>query len=103
MKEGFQLEREFLSKVAHCKEPSQPALVSLLKPIGDKIAAVQKFREDHRKSAFYNNLSAISESVPALGWVSVSPAPGPYIKEMSDAGQFFTNRVLKDFKVCLGF
>jgi len=27
-----------------------------------------------------------------------APAPGPYIREMSDAGQFFTNRVLKDFK-----
>lgn len=27
-----------------------------------------------------------------------SPTPGPYIREMSDAGQFFANRVLKDFK-----
>ena len=27
-----------------------------------------------------------------------SPAPGPYVKEMNDAGQFYTNRVLKDSK-----
>lgn len=27
-----------------------------------------------------------------------SPAPAPYIKEMNDAGQFYTNRVLKDWK-----
>lgn len=26
------------------------------------------------------------------------PAPAPYIKEMNDAGQFYTNRVLKDWK-----
>ena len=27
-----------------------------------------------------------------------SPAPSPFIKEMMDAGQFYTNRVLKDWK-----
>merc|ERR1712071_492872 len=45
-----------------------------------------------------NHLSAISESIPALGWVTITPAPGPYVKEMNDAGQFYTNRVLKEFK-----
>jgi hypothetical protein len=24
--------------------------------------------------------------------------PAPYVKEMNDAGQFYTNRVLKDWK-----
>merc|ERR1719228_2481209 len=38
------------------------------------------------------------ESVSALGWVVVVPTPAPYIKEMNDAGQFYTNRVLKDWK-----
>ena len=33
-----------------------------------------------------------------LGWVAVSPAPAPFVKEMNDAGQFYTNRVLKDWK-----
>ncbi len=28
----------------------------------------------------------------------MSPAPAPYVKEMNDAGQFYTNRVLKDWK-----
>jgi len=27
-----------------------------------------------------------------------SPAPGPYVREMLDAGMFYSNRVLKDFK-----
>jgi hypothetical protein len=30
--------------------------------------------------------------------VAVSPAPAPFVKEMNDAGQFYTNRVLKDWK-----
>ena len=27
-----------------------------------------------------------------------SPTPGPFVKEMSDAGQFYGNRVLKEYK-----
>ncbi len=27
-----------------------------------------------------------------------SPAPAPFVKEMNDAGQFYTNRVLKEWK-----
>ncbi len=27
-----------------------------------------------------------------------APAPSPFVKEMNDAGQFYTNRVLKDWK-----
>ena len=27
-----------------------------------------------------------------------SPTPGPYIKEMLDAAQFYMNRVLKEYK-----
>merc|ERR1711962_524206 len=64
----------------------------------DKISEIQAFREKSRRSDFFNHLSAISESVSALGWVVVAPTPAPYIKEMNDAGQFYTNRVLKDWK-----
>merc|ERR1712027_211839 len=51
-----------------------------------------------RRCEYFNHLSALSEAIPALGWVTVSPAPGPFIQEMNNAGQFYTNRVLKDFK-----
>jgi len=73
-------------------------MVKVLGPTSDAIQAVQTFREKNRTSAHFNHLSAISESIPALGWVTISPAPGPYVKEMNDAGQFYTNRVLKEFK-----
>ena len=52
----------------------------------------------HRKSPLFNHLSAISEGIPAFGWILVSPTPAPHIKEMSDAAQFYANRVLKEFK-----
>lgn len=35
---------------------------------------------------------------PELLLLCQSPQPGPYVKEMSDAATFYTNRVLKDYK-----
>uniref|UniRef100_A0AAX7U1I2 Adenylyl cyclase-associated protein n=1 Tax=Astatotilapia calliptera TaxID=8154 RepID=A0AAX7U1I2_ASTCA len=70
----------------------------LLKPISDHIQEIQSFRERNRGSSLFNHLSAVSESIPALGWVAVSQKPGPYVKEMNDAATFYTNRVLKDYK-----
>lgn len=98
VKSAFGAQREFLTCVSRCKQPSPQMLESLLKPTSQQISAVQQFRENHRTSDLFNHLSAISESIPALGWVAVAPAPGPYVREMIDAGMFFSNRVLKDFK-----
>lgn len=72
--------------------------MQLLSPTSEKISSIQQYREKNRASPFFNHLSAISESIPALGWVAVSPTPAPYVKEMNDAGQFYTNRVLKEWK-----
>jgi adenylyl cyclase-associated protein len=96
--QAFKAQREFLSISSKSKQPGGPALQQLLKPTSDKISEIQAFREKSRRSDFFNHLSAISESIPALGWVAVAPAPSPYVKEMNDAGQFYTNRVLKDWK-----
>eukprot|EP00090_Calanus_glacialis_P028935 TRINITY_DN4639_c0_g1_i1.p1 TRINITY_DN4639_c0_g1~~TRINITY_DN4639_c0_g1_i1.p1 ORF type:complete len:458 (-),score=169.70 TRINITY_DN4639_c0_g1_i1:850-2223(-) len=96
--QAFKAQREFLSTSSKSKQPAGPALQQLLKPTSDKISEIQAYREKSRRSDFFNHLSALSESIPALGWVAVAPAPSPYVKEMNDAGQFYTNRVLKDWK-----
>lgn len=49
----------------------QMELHDLLKPISDHIQEIQNFRERNRGSRLFNHLSAISESIPALGWVAV--------------------------------
>ncbi|XP_055331462.1 adenylyl cyclase-associated protein 2-like isoform X2 [Paramacrobiotus metropolitanus] len=94
----FALERDFLVTAANHKKPSDATLKSLMEPIANRIQAIQDIREKNRASKLFTHLSAISESIPALGWIAVSPTPAPYIKEMIDAGQFYTNRVLKDYK-----
>lgn len=95
---ALQTQRTFLKMAATHQEPAQTEMQDLLKPISDHIQEIQNFRERNRGSSFFNHLSAVSESIPALGWVAVNIKPGPYVKEMNDAATFYTNRVLKDYK-----
>ncbi len=46
-------------------------MADLLRPLSDQIQEVQNFREKNRGSSLFNHLSAVSESIPALGWVTV--------------------------------
>lgn len=95
----YRIQLEFIRTAATRAAPvSQSEKVSLLSLTSTQIEQIQDFREKNRGSQFFNHLSAISESIPALGWVAVSPTPAPYVKEMNDAGQFYTNRVLKEWK-----
>jgi len=40
----------------------------------------------------------VAEAIAALSWVTVAPAPVPYVKEMAAAGDFYGNKVLTEFK-----
>lgn len=62
---------EYVTLASTCAKPTQAKQGELLKPTSDQISAVQEFREKNRSSPFFNHLSAISESIPALGWVCV--------------------------------
>ncbi|XP_065147096.1 adenylyl cyclase-associated protein 1 [Paramisgurnus dabryanus] len=98
MKQAFSCQRQLLVTASSSQKPSDSVLTSMLEPVSKVIQEVQSFREKSRSSPFFNHLSAVSESVPALGWVAMAPKPGPYVKEMQDAAMFYTNRVLKDYK-----
>ncbi|GLH04033.1 Adenylyl cyclase-associated protein, partial [Gryllus bimaculatus] len=98
VKQAFQAQLQYLSLAASSGPPSMDQNMKLLEPTSTQIRAIQDFREKHRGSQQFNHLSAVSESIAALGWVTVSPAPAPFVKEMNDAGQFYTNRVLKEWK-----
>jgi len=98
VEEALKEQRKFIEVAAKAKQPASSSIQTLLKPTSDKINQIQEFREKSRRSDHFNHLSCISESIPALGWVAVAPAPAPFVKEMNDAGQFYSNRVLKEWK-----
>lgn len=54
----------------------QNDVAALLKPISEKIQEIQTFRERNRGSKMFNHLSAVSESIPALGWIAVVSPDG---------------------------
>lgn len=54
----------------------QNEVAVLLKPISEKIQEIQTFRERNRGSNMFNHLSAVSESIAALGWIAVVSCNG---------------------------
>lgn len=71
VKKAFDAQLQYVTMASKSAAPDQSELPKLLQPTSDQINIVQTFREKHRTSKFFNHLSAISESIPALGWVCV--------------------------------
>uniref|UniRef100_A0A8I3MSR4 Adenylyl cyclase-associated protein 1 n=1 Tax=Canis lupus familiaris TaxID=9615 RepID=A0A8I3MSR4_CANLF len=95
---GLKLEQALSVTASQCQQPAGNKLSDLLAPISEQIQEVIGFQEKNRGSKLFNHLSAVSQSIQALGWVAMAPKPGPYVKEMNDAAMFHTNRVLKEYK-----
>lgn len=91
-------ELQFLRIAARAKACMPADLQPILKPLSDAMGAISEFRDKNRPSKCFNHLSAVSEAVPAFGWVAVAPRPLDYMGEMIGAADFYINRVLKDFK-----
>lgn len=89
---------QIVDLAATVKKPSQEQLMNILKPTGQLMQKVEELKQKHRAHGLFNHLAAISEAIPALGWVSVAPTPAPFVKEMTDAAQFYTNKVLVSYK-----
>ncbi|CAO1617062.1 unnamed protein product [Sympodiomycopsis kandeliae] len=99
----FAAQRKLIQIASASAKPSggasSPVFANLLKPLQEPLMAVTEIRESNRaEKVLFNHLSAVSEGIPAVGWVAVEPKPGPFVSEMKDSAQFYTNRVIKEFK-----
>uniref|UniRef100_A0A0R3RT86 Adenylyl cyclase-associated protein n=1 Tax=Elaeophora elaphi TaxID=1147741 RepID=A0A0R3RT86_9BILA len=94
----FTEQRNFIWLAAGQKEPSIDELQAKLSPLIKLMEDLSKFKESKRNTPFFNHISAASEGIQALGWVTVKHTPAPFIKDMFDASMFFVNRVLKERK-----
>lgn len=91
--------REVILLAANCKQPDQKALEGVLIPLSKDIEAVIHAKEQFRKDRDWNNHhTMLAEGAPAVGWVAVTPKPGPYIKDLKESSEFYGNRVIKDYK-----
>ncbi|KAL5111632.1 Adenylyl cyclase-associated protein 1 [Taenia crassiceps] len=93
-----QAESDFIKSSSGMAKPSSSQLPVVLRPCSDAIQKVTEFKDRNRKSAAFNHLSAVAESVAALGWIATPDSPAKFIEEMVESGKFYTNRILKEFK-----
>jgi len=92
-------QRKLLVIASQSKKPTDAGqLPELLKPTSTLVTKAIEVRDSNRGNALWTHLSAISEGVPALGWVAVSPTPGPYIHEYKGNAEFYSNKLLREFK-----
>jgi adenylyl cyclase-associated protein len=90
-------ELELIKLAAKSKKPAD--LQGAAQPVSQAVTAVVDFREKNRVNKdYFNFLSAVSEGVPSLGWVLVTPTPVPFIEEAIQAAKFYTNKILTEFK-----
>jgi len=95
---AFNAQRDLLAQAKNMSQPSDAQFKTLLDPCSIAIQQVSAFKDANRKSEYFNHLSAVGESVLALGWVAVKSSTEKYIAEMIESGKFYSNRVLKEFK-----
>jgi adenylyl cyclase-associated protein len=76
---AFAAQRAFLVQVSESKKPADAEFMSLIGATSAAMGAVSEFKEKNFKSKQFNHLSAVAEGLVALGWVTVSPKPAPYV------------------------
>lgn len=89
---------DMLRIASQSKKPSADVLNKLIKPTADAMNEISTFRDKNRASKAFNHLSTISEGVPALGWVLVEKTPAPHVGESRGSSEFYSNKILKDYK-----
>lgn len=99
LQNAFAEQAKFLDLVSHTKKPevTDPQFAQLLAPINASIEKINALKDANRRSDFFNHLNTIGEGAPVLGWI-VTDTPVSYIPEFKDSAQFWSNRIMKEYK-----
>lgn len=90
--EAWKEEEAFLKKAISTPEPKD--VQPMLNPIAKKIEQVTNFAETiGPRDEFTQHVTAVSESILALGWIAVDEKATAYVGDMAGAGQFFIDKV----------
>ena len=72
--------------------------MELLTELHKNTDAINNIRENNRTSEQFNHLSAVSEGIVCLGWITAENRPTDIVGDMLGGAQFYGNRVLKEYK-----
>jgi len=94
---AFEAQRDMLKVVSKAKKPSPGDFQSKCLPATSELLGQVQGKVD-RKSKCFNNLQALGEAIPALGWVCVDKTPGPHVADMWASGEYYYMKILQEFK-----
>jgi len=94
---AFNAERDLLVFASKNKKVDDTKFQQLLAPISKLMNDVKDFKEKNRTSKQFNHLSTMSEGITVLAWVCQS-LPAPFISECRGSSEFFSNKILTEFK-----
>jgi len=95
---AFKNLRTVILAAASCTKPDAKAFASLLEPLSKDVSGVLRVPEANRKErVWFNHLQIVAEGTPSVGWVE-TPKPGPHIAQMKDSSEFYTNKIIKEYK-----
>ena len=99
LKKAFEYETVLINAALISKKPNMesPDFAEFLKPLNESIMKIGDLKEKNGRSKGANYLSAIADGSPLVSWV-LSPTPMSVVSDFKDSAQFWTNRVLKEFK-----
>ncbi|EGV60635.1 suppressor of rasval19 [Yamadazyma tenuis] len=97
--EAFQEQAKFLEIASKSKKPemTDPAFADAVNPTNTQIQKISSVKDSNRSSKFFNHLNTLAEGAPVLGWI-LSPTPVSYIPDFKDSAQFWSNRIMKEFR-----
>ncbi|AET40750.1 adenylate cyclase-binding protein Ecym_6375 [Eremothecium cymbalariae DBVPG len=98
-REAFQGQLDFLKAAVRSKRPvaGSETFMEAFKPINDKILSIGELKDANRQHKYFAHLNSVAEGAPLVSWVAVD-TPVSQISDFKDASQFWTNRILKEFK-----
>ncbi|CDH11150.1 probable Adenylyl cyclase-associated protein [Zygosaccharomyces bailii ISA1307] len=98
-KEAFDRQLGFLKIAAVSKKPdfSSKEFADALAPINQAILKIGELKDQNRQSKYFPYLNSVAEGAALFSWVAVD-TPVSLIGDFKEAAQFWTNRVLKEFK-----
>eukprot|EP01101_Sappina_pedata_P001918 TRINITY_DN1202_c0_g1_i1.p1 TRINITY_DN1202_c0_g1~~TRINITY_DN1202_c0_g1_i1.p1 ORF type:complete len:476 (+),score=297.32 TRINITY_DN1202_c0_g1_i1:31-1458(+) len=98
VEKAINAQRDMLQVAASSKKPAQDSLGKIIEPTSKLMGEIVAIRDAQRKSKQFNHLSTLSEGINALGWVMVEPTPGPFVNEARGSSEFYSNKILVEFK-----
>ncbi|SMN18384.1 similar to Saccharomyces cerevisiae YNL138W SRV2 CAP (cyclase-associated protein) subunit of adenylyl cyclase complex [Maudiozyma saulgeensis] len=99
LKSAFDCQIRLIQAALISKKPdySSAEFGNALKSLNESVMKLGELKEKNFSNKYINYLNSIADGAPIISWV-VSDTPLSLISDFKDSSQFWTNRILKDFK-----